>query len=415
MDLILQARTSAADFSSGSREKSRTPDMRQRLGRCGLMAWSTGCAMLGKRERRFFGARRKRGISDVFGSGLRVALVKQSGYSDLYSDAHAKGARALLESSWHRTGPLGLFTRFDAEFFIVRSEPDAECRVAEEKRAYGAADEVRAADDARRHAAQEAVAVSSEEVDWAHFDVVIAIENAVPARITKKHPGVLWATLLEHHRMKPFREYLRRPPAGYDAFLNLRFGPNPGSLMRRPHVIDWPYNLNTPGGITELYPEIGREPLVLLEDHQDAVMKRAITAAGCRWTGGEETAVTLKQFAETMVRAKVFCAARPTRGLGGLATIDAVAAGCAVIADRSRLWNPFLVTRETNVSGAGDAARLAARLLVDDELFNRVREEQDRRLAWFCWERPLRQLGAVVTRSPRALTAKAQLAVEDVR
>lgn len=389
--------------------------MRQRLVRCGLMAWSAGCGALEKRERRFFDVRRKQAVSDVFGNGLRVALVKQTGYSDLYSDVRAAGPRALLESSWHRTGPLGLFTRFDAEFFIVRGEADAECRVGEEKRAYGAADAVRAADDARRQAAQEAVAVSVEDVDWSSFDVVIAIENAVPVRIAKKHPEVLWATLLEHHRMKPFREYLRRPPDGYDVFLNLRFGPNAESLNRRPHVIDWPYNLNAPGGIAELYPEIGRDSLVLLEDHQDAAMKRAITAAGCRWTGGDETAVTLRQFAETMVRAKVFCAARPTRGLGGLATIDAVAAGCAVIADRSRLWNPFLVTRETDVSDAKDAARLAARLLVDDAFFNRVREEQDRRLAWFCWERPLRQLAAVVARSPRALTSKAHMRTEGVR
>jgi hypothetical protein len=380
-----------------------------RLSAGGVAAWSAGCRMLAGRERRFFEKTDADRRQAVFAPSLRVALVKQTTYSDLYSDPTAVTPRSLLESSWHRTGPLGLFTCFSSRFFIVRPEPDAECRVGNEKHAYGFSDAVRAADDARRQAAQEAVAVGVDEVNWSDFDVVIAIENAVPARVTQQHPRVLWATLLEHHRMAPFRDYLRQPPPGYDAFLNLRFGPNPQSLFRRPHVIDWPYNFNSPQGLADLYPAAQRKNVVVLEDHQDDAMKRAITGRGYRWSGGEITTQTLRRFVETLTQAKVFCAARPSRPLGGLALIDAVAAGCVVIADRNRLWNPFLITGQSQVSDALDAAKLAARLLVDDELFGKMQSEQICRLAWFCHERPLRQIAALVERCPRVLTTRAHL------
>jgi hypothetical protein len=382
---------------------------KSRFRACGVAAWSTGCRVLASRERSAFEQKDSDASRTVFASSFRVALVKQTTYSDLYSDPAAATPRALLESSWHRTGPLGLFTRFSSRFIIVRPELDAECRVAEEKRRYGLVDAARAADDARRLSAQEAVAVGVNDINWSDFDMVIAIENAVPARVTRQYPGVLWATLLEHHKMAPFREYLRQAPPGYDAFLNLRYGPNPQSLLRRPHVIDWPYNFNSPNGLADLYPAAVRNNIVVLEDHQDDEMKRAIVNRGCRWTGGEITAQTLARFVATLAESKVFCAARPTRALGGLALIDAVAAGCVVIADRSRLWNPFLVTDKSQVSDAHEAAKLAARLLLDDQLFEQLRREQCGRLAWFCEERPLRQIAALVEATPRLLSARVHL------
>ena len=375
----------------------------------GLAAWSGLCGLLEGREQAFFAGPSASAPQPSFARSLRVALVKQTTYSDLYSDPSAQTPRELLESSWHRTGPIGLFTLFNARFFIVHPESDPECRVAEEKLKFGVADPVRARDDAQRRSVQEQVAVLAAEVNWSDFDVVIAIENAVPARVTRQHPGVLWATLLEHHRMEQFPHYLRRPPDGYDAFLNLRFGPNPQSIRRRTHVIDWPYNFNVPDGIAALYPAVSRENLSMLEDHQAPGVKAAFTALDCRWTGGEVTVQSLRQFVQALVRAKVFCAARPLRPLGGLALIDAVAAGCVVVADRSRIWNPFLVTPETNVQSDVQAAKLAERLMKDEVFYHQVRLEQNRRLAWFCCERPLRQIAALVREIPRLLTARGHL------
>lgn len=347
--------------------------------------------------------------SAIFSRSLRVALVKQTTYGDLYSNPAATTPRELLESSWHRPGPIGLFTRFNARFIIVQPEADPECRVGEEKLAYAVNDPARAKYDAVRKAVQSAAAVSAESVDWSAFDLVIAIENAVPARLTRRYPQVLWATLLEHHRMAPFASYLRQPPPGYDAFLNLRYGPNPQSMRRRGHVIDWPYNFNFPDGLAGLYPEIAKENRVFLEDHQTADVRAAFSAGSNRKSEGESEPLALAQFLREMVRSKVFCAVSPSRPLGGLALIDAVASGCVVLANRSLLWNPFLVTRETDLRRATEAADFARRILDDEALYRRIRGEQTRRLAWFCHERPLRQIAALIRSVPRSLSAAGHL------
>ncbi len=374
----------------------------------GLAAWSATCRTFERFEAPQFAGNSEIQPPKSFARSLRVALVKQSTYCDLYSNPSAATARELLESSWHRTGPIGLFLRFDARFIIVRPEPDVECRVAEEKRVYGLSDPGRARTDEARSETQSAVAVAADSVDWSEFDLVIAIENAVPARIALMHPTVLWATLLEHHRMVPYAAYLRRPPAGYDAFLNLRYGPNPRSLGRRAHVIDWPYNFNFPKGISDLYPEIARENRILVEDHQTGETKTVLN--GLNEDGADAAAAQdLPQFLKAMLRSKVFCAVRPSRPLGGLALIDAVASGCVVLADRSCVWNPVLITRETDVRSVERAAELTRRLFHDAALFSRIQSEQARRLDWFCHERPLRQIAHLVRLSPRALSAAKHL------
>ena len=227
-----------------------------------------------------------------FKSTLRVAVVKQSTYCDLYTDPFAKSAADLLASSIHRTGPIGLFINFDTQFIIVHPEPEAECRVWEEKLAY----EVKGSDRAERfpklRKQQAAVSVSARDVDWSQFDLVIAIENAVPSTIAQQYPSVLWCTQLEHHRLAPYQKYLRRAPAGYDAFLHHRYGPNLGSILHKSHVVDFPYGLNSVGGLSSIYSEIPKEKRqVMLEDHQDFVqLVPLLIKKKLRWKHGGEIA-----------------------------------------------------------------------------------------------------------------------------
>ena len=49
--------------------------------------------------------------------------------------------------------------------------------------------------------------------------------------IVKKYKDVTWATMVEYHRMKSYKNYVI-PPDGYDIFFNQRFGPAPISLLK---------------------------------------------------------------------------------------------------------------------------------------------------------------------------------------
>ncbi len=356
------------------------------------------------------------GLGLPYGPDLKVALVKQTTYSDLYTDPHAADVSSLLRSSWHRTGPIGLFTEFTGRFIIVHTESDPECRVWEEKKAYWRGNPKREADDRARHAAQERVAVTADSVDWSEFDVVIAIENAVPARITRSHPGVLWATLLEHHRMRDYSRYVQAPPLGYDLFLNLRYGPNPRSWGRRLHVVDWPYNYTRPGVLPKIF---GRpstrsasssEPFsVLVEDNQDEHLAQTLRSGGIRVMEGRKA--TLGEYLETLLAADALVFPAPRRPLGGLAMIDAVSADLALVGAPRMLWNPYLLGPKAFATSAAAACAAVLGLAANPELRLALLEEQRRRLDWFVGRRPWLQIQAAAScvARPLALHTKALL------
>lgn len=343
-----------------------------------------------------------------FKSTLRVALVKQSTYCDLYTDPTAQSAAELLASSIHRTGPIGLFVNFITEFIIVHPEPDPECKVWEEKLAYETAGSERAERFPRIRSQQEAGAVRAAEVDWSQFDCVIAIENAVPAAVTKKHPSVVWCTLLEHHRMALYKSYLRSPPVGYDAFLNLRYGPNPRSALRKPHSIDFPYGLNSVGGLRTIYSDVPKvERQVMLEDHQDFVqLAPLLVKKQLRWKQGGEIAGSLHGYHERLASSQILLAPRSNRPLGGLAALDAAALDCLIIGRRADLWNPYIILPELDISNLRLAVDLAAELVVDRPRYDALLAQQSARLNWFGWVRPLSQLAKLAERIPRNLSIR---------
>ena len=63
----------------------------------------------------------------------RIALVKQDCNEDLYCCAPGTDAFEMLQSTLLRSGPIGLFTTFETDFLILRTEPDPECNIWREK------------------------------------------------------------------------------------------------------------------------------------------------------------------------------------------------------------------------------------------------------------------------------------------
>lgn len=365
-------------------------------------AWSWSCRQLERREQVSWAGSPNRSLFDL--SSLKVALVKQSTYCDLYSVPSTVSSAELLASSWHRTGPIGLFTGCNTQFIIVKPDPARECRVWEEKLAY----EVASGDDRgerfpRIRQAQLNVAVASDSVDWSKFDVVIALENAVPAAVTARYPTVLWCTMLEHHRMRPYRAYLSKPPNGYDLFLNLRIGPNPISLFKKPHVIDFPYGLNQVSGLARVYERHAASArAVMLEDNQDAsILGPLLRERGLVWHQGGEPGGSLADYHRRLAGCRFLLAPRSRRPLGGLAAMDAAAMDCLVIGRGADGWNPYLILPELDIGDPLRAVDRVAALAKDDGDFDFLLEKQRARLAWFGWNRPWGQLLAARERLKR--------------
>ena len=297
--------------------------------------WSRACGILEALESI------PENVPDVL-AGWKIALVKQANYTDLYSNPHAQTIYELLESSTMRTGPIGFWPDGKPNFYIVKDQPDPESRIWLQRLASERKNPQNHCSREAVRAQQREVAVDPETIDWGQFDLVVTIENAIPARITRQFPDTKWATFLEHHRMPQYRDYLRKPPSGYDYFFTQRYGPNPQNLWQGKHAIDISYGFKRASDVSQLFPHVEKKPLVHVEDHQDLerirmmAERHGLDPAAFRSAHGTSCIDYLRSLAES----RVFFAPSSSRPLGGLANLDSVAADCVVLANRRDLWNP---------------------------------------------------------------------------
>lgn len=167
---------------------------------------------------------------------IRIAFVKNATYRDLYFKVGHFDEETIF-SSEGRSGPVGLIEgEFDATYLIVYNSDDLECQVYQREHRDKMAGSFLVHYDSQISRMQD-VAVAAEEVDWGQFDLVWAFETAIPARITRQFPSVVWATMLENHMHPKFLNYIRQPPIGYDLVFTQAFGRNPRSLIYGKHVI----------------------------------------------------------------------------------------------------------------------------------------------------------------------------------
>ncbi|MEC7230769.1 MAG: hypothetical protein VXV91_06205 [Verrucomicrobiota bacterium] len=351
--------------------------------------WSRACGMMERFENI------PEDIPDIFAS-WKIALVKQANYTDLYTDPDAKTIYELLESSTMRTGPTGFWPDGKPHFFIVYDQPDSESRIWEWKLQFERHNPANHASREKVRALQRQRAIAPDDVDWGQFDLVVSIENAIPARITRQFPQTKWATFLEHHRMPQYLAYLRQPPPGYDFFFTQRYGPNPQNLCQGKHAIDISYGFKRAGDVMKLFPNVEKKPIVHVEDHQDLDLIRDKAAdlgmdpSIFHKAQGSSCLEYLRALAESMV----LFAPSSSRPLGGLANIDAAAASCILVGNRRDLWNPYLISPMMHCSELTVGLKLVNRIFHDPKFKLKLLNEQKRLFSTFVIKRCSSQISS---------------------
>jgi hypothetical protein len=180
---------------------------------------------------------------------LKIAFVKQVVYQDLYVASNRSTAAELLFSSMGRVGPIGLFTLHNADFYITKETSDPESKHWEKILATWSKN---GADDFRmlNHTTLDKIpgqefkrpgstispgqfAIDPESVDWSKYDVVFCINFAVPERIIKQFPKVLWTYMIAEAN-----RYMDKVYYGYDCSLNQE---SRGLIANSCGIIDFPY------------------------------------------------------------------------------------------------------------------------------------------------------------------------------
>ena len=181
---------------------------------------------------------------------MKIALVKQDVYQDLYVCANRSKLDELLFSSEGRVGMFSLFSLFDADFYIVEEENTAECRMWKKVIPHMAKEYERlkteTLDKLKGMSFHEPgsdkpngfYAVKCDEIDWSKYDVVISINISVPTRIVQKYPNTLWAYMIGEANFMQDKVYF-----GYVVNLNQLIT---GTRDKVKGYIDFPYTFVGP-------------------------------------------------------------------------------------------------------------------------------------------------------------------------
>ncbi|MBN2404405.1 MAG: hypothetical protein JXE06_02360, partial [Coriobacteriia bacterium] len=184
----------------------------------------------------------------------RVCVVKQHTTYDLFTRTGPDLPAIIASSNW-RSGPIGLWEAFDTSARIVFEDPAAECQLG------------------KQHWSQYvqgwelwppgSTAHDADAVDWTQYDIVISIDVAVPTRIVRRFPSVMWCYYFIEGGPTGIDERFRGSPFfSYNVFLNHRLakslltsdsaGPRQMRMSSRA-VLDFPYYMQSARSVRKLY------------------------------------------------------------------------------------------------------------------------------------------------------------------
>jgi hypothetical protein len=337
-------------------------------------------------------------------AGLRIAVVKQEVLPLLYCCPPGSSPFELLRSSMKHPGPLALATLLAADFYIVKLEESPECMIWRQKITYcgkpatlfsHVITEPFRQGERGHDRPQGTFALRCDDIDWARYDIVISIDIAVPIRIVASHPNILWCYCISEPCMPAYWQSLTTSLAGYDIFLNQRFGLR--RWWQRQGEINWPFNLLYCGCFDDILgpaPPAERSLSIFIEAQGFAGLSEASLRQLERLGETRTTRPRTLDIVQDLRRSKYFLQLDGRRRLWGNAMIEAVAAGCLALGRFGWHKNRALFTEASHVRNLEAAVALIAGLERDPQAYAAERSLQRRLLDYYCLEKPLLDLQA---------------------
>ena len=336
---------------------------------------------------------------------MKIALVKQDVYQDLYVAALGATPYDLLASTLMRVGPLGLFTLLGADFHIVKESSAKECRVYRKLHDPGQelreqlkslpANQIKASFfrfleplSSRSHAD---FAVEADSVDWSRYDIVISINIAVPTSVVQAHPRVLWCYMMgEAGWVSDEADF------GYDVCLTQNVT---GAVASRPGIVDFPYTFLGPRCLEDL---LARSPSLSsvksgIYAEINCTTERPVTIVPQfepLRRRGHEVRVHSQNILENLARVhqSKYFVKWGGRSIRGNSVIEAISCGTLVLMDPQELTHSQLLPPETWITDFEQLARLIERLEADAGLYSELVAKQRTLLEQFVWKAPLLSL-----------------------
>lgn len=311
---------------------------------------------------------------------LKICIIKQDSYTDLPGRSCFTFEDYLANSN-HRSGPYGWMHDLDTEFRIVKSEP--ECDLWKQKLSRGNQDHHNLI-----RAQQSRIAQSVHEIDFSNYDLVLAIECAVPAPVTRAHPHVLWITMLEDHRMAEFSGFSKAPPIGYDMFIDQMYGPDFWFRRRRAHLLHFPYVIPH---LSRLSFESNEKKYAILDSPtEDEKLISFLRSHGLKVKSAQ--AQSLSEYFHLLSQSKYFISANLDSPKWGNGFIEPAAFGCLNMGRKYMYWNPCLLTEEGTIKSSEDLYPIISKFEKSEALTDKVLKKQYSLMITYCIYEPFRKL-----------------------
>jgi len=331
---------------------------------------------------------------------LRIALVRQDVFGDLYCAPRGVSGPDLVRQSIRRTGPAGLVVDFQADYWILREDPAVECAVWTEKLAGAPASQWEASRTRKDKIpgpgftttfAEQAVGV--DEVPWEDYDLVVAVDIAVPFRILARTRRPLWAYLPGDPGVPTAKASLREPPGNYDLSLThsfRRFPVRPG-LGRR--TVEFPYTLVRQETWQKIFPSAPNTERhgTMVEHQTESLLTREERTALEALGPIRRPAGSITEVAHRLNQSRYYfrCGGGPIVGNG---LVEAAAAGCVAFANHKEFVNRSLLCRSNLCVSRREGIKKILNLNSDSENYARLRALQGRLVDHFCFYRPIREI-----------------------
>ena len=335
-----------------------------------------------------------------------IALVKQVTYQDLYCCRSDESAAALIFSTFKRTGPVALFTKYGADFFIVHVEPDSECMIWKEKPLFCHQEKLSYYESlahkipkwgkiAGHTLPQGAFSVHCSDINWSQYDIVISLDIAVPTRIVKAHPKVLWCYFIGEGVQPSYSASLEKPLAGYDCFLTQDYHV---SKNLKQHVVDFPYMLQYYGCFHELLcidTSVTNQAGIFCNGSLDKNQLCLLQNIGSVYR--QPGPISAFDRISTLVQTKYFTYCYDQRpgqrtSFRGNALVEAVATGNLVVANDMFFSNTGLLSDKTTVRTFQELLDALVYFESNPEEYKKEVELQRTRLQELCCDRPMQEL-----------------------
>jgi len=351
-------------------------------------------------------------FSDAYSPHLRVVFVKHESADDLYTTSSKSiSTRELIFSSIHRSGPVGLFTKFNADFSIVNCDQAEECtslkcgtqncerlnvtkseKFRNEILYRGNGEEV-------NRFPQSHYSVCIDSIDWGGYDIVISMDIAIPRNFPQDFPRTIWCYMPSDPYTEISRKSHERPLFNYDLFLNQRY--RSIRIYPRPkfHEIDFPYHFQYYG----CFHEVLGIPLDYYTKHGVFVENRTSSGlSDMEFRSLERFGVVRYPKEESLenvivkeLQSKYFLSL--TRGvirsrIWGNAIIEAIACGCIAFGDPDEYTNIDLFTPFTVIRSFDEFLRKVEVLEADPGRYLRELNYQRNLLNYLCFVRPLQEI-----------------------